>query len=90
MDAVCANGLGLGRLSARILDAIGFSAQGGNTEAARQGLRWLYAATPVVVNLIVIAVMIRYPLRRTQHQEIVAQLEVQRPDGGIAAKTYAG
>lgn len=71
-----------------LLDAIGFSAQGGNTEAARQGLRWLYAATPVVVNIAIIAVMLRYPLSRARHREILEQLELgaspdARPaDGG--------
>ncbi len=65
-------GIGLGY---PLLDLIGFSPTGGNSQAAVDGLRYVFVFVPVLSEMIVFGVIYLFPLDETQQKELRAQIE---------------
>lgn len=66
---------GSGGLALILLGWIGFSAEGGNTPAALWSLTLLYAAAPIVLKAIAIALMWRFPLDAAAQADLRARIE---------------
>ena len=57
-----------------ILSFIGFDAQGGNAQDTLDGVRLVMAATPALVNLLVVAIMWNFPLTQARQEELRSKL----------------
>ena len=70
-----------------LLDVVGFSAQGGNSEEAVRLLAVLYGAPSIALKLVAVAMVARFPIDEARHRELRQHLEERRaavPDAGAA------
>ena len=67
-------GIGLGY---PLLDWLGFDPSGQNTQANLDGLRYVYAFVPVVSELLVVALLYRFPLDERMQREIRTRIEAR-------------
>lgn len=63
-----------------ILDSVGFSSKGDNTETALTGLALLFVFVPVACNLIVAFFMWRFPIDKARQEEMRAEIDARRAD----------
>ncbi|MDF1687470.1 MAG: Na+/melibiose symporter-like transporter [Parvibaculaceae bacterium] len=63
-----------------ILDAVGFSSKGENSETALTGLALLFVIAPVVCNFIVAFFMWRFPIDKARQEEMRAEIDARRAD----------
>lgn len=64
-----------------LLDLAGFSAQGDNSADTVRLLAVLYGAPSIVLKLLAVAMMARFPVDETAHRELRAQLAAARTTG---------
>ncbi|GIW44297.1 MAG: sugar transporter [Candidatus Binatia bacterium] len=65
-----------------LLDLIGFHGNAAATDSPRQAIRWLAGLAPLLFLSLGIFAASRYPLTRTRHREILAQLWKRRAASG--------
>ncbi|KGE04850.1 MFS transporter [Pseudohaliea rubra] len=61
-----------------LLDLVGFSAQGGNTDQAVRLLAVLYAGPSIALKLVAVAMMARFPINEAVHSDLRRRLEARR------------
>jgi len=64
-----------------LLDLVGFSAQGGNSDQAVRLLAVLYGAPSIALKLVAVAMMARFPIDEAAHRDLRRRL-AERHDGG--------
>jgi len=68
-----------GGLALIALDVAGFEAGARNDATALTALQWLYAAAPVALKLLAVALMWNFPLDRAAHDRLRATIERRTP-----------